>query len=342
MAGADTVLVDDPLLTARAVCAEPPAHAGGRRLAAAGAARRAGVGADAADRCSSSRDRRGGRVGVAGHVAGCAARGIEVLVAPVRTTSRPSCRPCTAREIRSVLVEGGAVLHRACVDAGLADRRPPLRDAARAWAAGRGLGRCPVAWSGPPSRVVPLGPDVLIEPMFTGLIESVGRVARVEQIAGGIRLHVAIAARGRAADGRQHRAQRRVPHRRGARRPTTFATEISPETLRVTNLGDLVAGLAGEPRAAAAPGRPHGRPLRAGARGRHGPGDRHRDGGRVLAVLLQLPARARAAVHPEGLDRRGWHQPHGRGAARRASSTCRSSRSRGSRPTCTPGGPATG
>ena len=53
--------------------------------------------------------------------------------------------------------------------------------------------------------------------MFTGLIESVGRVARVEQMPGGIRLHVASSLAARVGGRRQHRPQRRVPDRGHAR-----------------------------------------------------------------------------------------------------------------------------
>jgi riboflavin synthase len=77
--------------------------------------------------------------------------------------------------------------------------------------------------------------------MFTGLIESVGRVSRVEQIAGGIRLHVrsALAAELVVGDSLAHNGVCLTIVSRDA---GTFATEISPETLRVTNLGDLVEG----------------------------------------------------------------------------------------------------
>jgi riboflavin synthase len=77
--------------------------------------------------------------------------------------------------------------------------------------------------------------------MFTGLIESVGRVSRVEQIAGGIRLHVRspLAPELSEGDSIAHNGVCLTVVARGA---DTFATEIGPETLRVTNLGDLVEG----------------------------------------------------------------------------------------------------
>jgi riboflavin synthase len=77
--------------------------------------------------------------------------------------------------------------------------------------------------------------------MFTGLIESVGRVSRVEGIAGGIRLHVRSALAPELAPGDS------IAHNGVCLTVVTceaevFATEISPETLRVTNLGDLAEG----------------------------------------------------------------------------------------------------
>lgn len=77
--------------------------------------------------------------------------------------------------------------------------------------------------------------------MFTGLVESLGRVTRVEQMPGGIRLHVVtpLAASLSPGDSIAHNGVcLTVVERTG----DTFATEISPETLRVTNLGDLVDG----------------------------------------------------------------------------------------------------
>jgi riboflavin synthase len=77
--------------------------------------------------------------------------------------------------------------------------------------------------------------------MFTGLIESVGHVARIEQMPGGIRLHVKtpLAAELAVGDSIAHNG---VCLTVVARDASEFATEISPETLRVTNLGDLVDG----------------------------------------------------------------------------------------------------
>lgn len=77
--------------------------------------------------------------------------------------------------------------------------------------------------------------------MFTGLIESVGRVSGIERMPGGIRLHVAtpLAVELAVGDSIAHNG---VCLTVVSRAEGSFATEISPETLRVTNLGDLQPG----------------------------------------------------------------------------------------------------
>ena len=77
--------------------------------------------------------------------------------------------------------------------------------------------------------------------MFTGLIESVGRVAGLQQMPGGLRLRVAspLAASLCVGDSIAHNG---VCLTVVERTDEDFATEIGPETMRVTNLGDLVAG----------------------------------------------------------------------------------------------------
>lgn len=77
--------------------------------------------------------------------------------------------------------------------------------------------------------------------MFTGLVESVGRVTGVEQMPGGLRLRVAspLAASLRVGDSIAHNG---VCLTVVERTDAGFATEIGPETMRVTNLGDLSAG----------------------------------------------------------------------------------------------------
>jgi riboflavin synthase len=77
--------------------------------------------------------------------------------------------------------------------------------------------------------------------MFTGLIESVGRVVAVEQMPGGVRLRVAspLAASLRVGDSIAHNG---VCLTVVDRTDEDFATELGPETMRVTNLGDLAPG----------------------------------------------------------------------------------------------------
>lgn len=77
--------------------------------------------------------------------------------------------------------------------------------------------------------------------MFTGLIESVGRVSAVEPMPGGLRLRVASPLAGalRTGDSLAHNG---VCLTVVDRSDTDVVTEIGPETMRVTNLGDLVAG----------------------------------------------------------------------------------------------------
>lgn len=79
--------------------------------------------------------------------------------------------------------------------------------------------------------------------MFTGLIESVGRVTGVQRMPGGLRLRVAspLAASLRVGDSIAHNG---VCLTVVDRTDEDFATEIGPETMRVTNLGDLAAGAA--------------------------------------------------------------------------------------------------
>jgi riboflavin synthase len=77
--------------------------------------------------------------------------------------------------------------------------------------------------------------------MFTGLIESVGRVSRVEPMPGGIRLHVETPLATELATG-DSIAHNGVCLTVVALDAKTLVTEISPETLRVTNLGDVAEG----------------------------------------------------------------------------------------------------
>ena len=79
--------------------------------------------------------------------------------------------------------------------------------------------------------------------MFTGLIEAIGRVERVEPVTGGpgrsIRVATPVAAELRPGDSV---AVNGVCLTVTAADATGFGAEISPETLRVTTLGDAMPG----------------------------------------------------------------------------------------------------
>lgn len=77
--------------------------------------------------------------------------------------------------------------------------------------------------------------------MFTGLIEAAGRVARVETMEGGVRLHVATHLAPELAVG-DSIATNGVCLTVVAASSDAFATEVSPQTLAVTSLGQLGAG----------------------------------------------------------------------------------------------------
>ena len=77
--------------------------------------------------------------------------------------------------------------------------------------------------------------------MFTGLIESVGRVAALDQMPGGVRISVAteLAPALGAGDSLAHNG---VCLTVVEADPAHVVTEVSPETLRVTSLGALGPG----------------------------------------------------------------------------------------------------
>ena len=158
--GAGTAIADDPQLTARLVFRERPllrVLVDWRLRVPLDARMLAGGATDpvlvvAGERAASEQVE---------HLATLRGRGIEVLVAAEHDLAAVM-RALHARQVRSLLVEGGARLHRAFVEAGLADRlclfvTPVLL--------GRGglAWDVPVAWANPPSRVVPMGPDVMLE-----------------------------------------------------------------------------------------------------------------------------------------------------------------------------------
>lgn len=77
--------------------------------------------------------------------------------------------------------------------------------------------------------------------MFTGLIESVGHIKAIEPIAGGVRLSVRTDLAPRLGVG-ESVATNGVCLTVVDATPEAVAMEVSPETLRVTNLGDLQTG----------------------------------------------------------------------------------------------------
>jgi riboflavin synthase len=77
--------------------------------------------------------------------------------------------------------------------------------------------------------------------MFTGLIETTGHVARVEAAAGGTRLTIETALAAELGPG-DSIATNGVCLTVTSRTDTTFAVDVSPQTLRVTSLGRLAEG----------------------------------------------------------------------------------------------------
>ena len=147
--------------------------------------------------------------------------------------------------------------------------------------------------------------------MFTGLIEAVGEVAGVEPTGRRQCACASDGARRRAARGRQPRGERRVPDGDLASTAAT-SRRIGPETARVTTLGSLAGQPVNLERPLRADGRFGGHFVRAtSTRRRRSSESRRRR--RALADD-PFPADARAVSDPEGIDRRGRHQPDGRAA----------------------------
>lgn len=157
--GIGTVLADDPALTCRLTYRERPLTriVFDRRLrlpldAALLSTRAAGpiVVAAAADACAAAPER----------VSALTDAGVEVW--PTADAPRDAVAALHAREHRLLLVEGGPHLHEAFWRAGLVDL-------VQQYLTPVVLGAGAIAWAQPPgrflppSRVVPLGPDVLVE-----------------------------------------------------------------------------------------------------------------------------------------------------------------------------------
>jgi len=161
--GSETVLVDDPRLTARGAPRARPLL----RVVLDGRLRtppRARlfstldhgpvVVVSTAEAVAARRD----------HAARLSAAGAEIVTAPHRDIAA-ALAVLHAREIRAVVVEGGPAVHRAALEAGVVDRVQVF--VTPAW-----LGRHGVPWDVPgwfslaglhQTRVVPCGPDVLLE-----------------------------------------------------------------------------------------------------------------------------------------------------------------------------------
>jgi riboflavin synthase len=77
--------------------------------------------------------------------------------------------------------------------------------------------------------------------MFTGLIETAGRIGRIDSMAGGVRLHVTTHLGKELAVG-DSIATNGVCLTVVATATDSFATEVSPQTLHVTSLGQLGVG----------------------------------------------------------------------------------------------------
>ena len=239
--------------------------------------------------------------------------------------------------VRSVLLEGGAALHAAAWDEGLVDYRAAVRDArtslgadgvpllaGRRWSLSTALHRAPrrAARTRRPDRRIcsraSLKPsarwrDLKPAPPASGCASD--------------------AARAGAAPG-DSLAVNGVCLTVIAREPAARCTPTSAPRRCASRRSGRCATAARQPRAAAARRQPLRRPLRAGARRRHG--QRRRASARTPIPLADgvLPAALAPLIVPQGLDRGRRHQPDGRGPRTQSRSTCRSSRSPGRTRTC--------
>jgi diaminohydroxyphosphoribosylaminopyrimidine deaminase/5-amino-6-(5-phosphoribosylamino)uracil reductase len=161
--GSETVLVDDPRLTARGTPRERPllrVVLDGRLRTPPGARLfdtldHGPVVVVSTEEAVAARPE---------HAARLSAAGAEIVTAPHRDIAA-ALAVLHAREIRAAVVEGGPTVHRAALEAGVVDRVQVF--VTPAW-----LGRRGVPWDVPgwfslagleQTRVVPCGPDVLLE-----------------------------------------------------------------------------------------------------------------------------------------------------------------------------------
>ena len=161
--GSETVVVDDPELTARGLFRDRPLMrvVFDTRLRTAPAARLFGTGAagPVVIVTSAQADQ-----GWQGRAAALRAAGAELVETPAHDL-RAALEALGRREIRSVLLEGGPTLHRSALSAALVDR-------VQVFVTPAVLGSRGVPWDMPPgfslsalagARCTPLGPDVLLE-----------------------------------------------------------------------------------------------------------------------------------------------------------------------------------
>jgi len=117
--GSETILVDDPLLTVRELYRERPLTRVifDRRLRTPPAARVFSTRSAGPVLIMTTE----GMLRGAGHRAAALERAGATIVAPVQAGIEPALRELTAREVQSIVIEGGTALHAAVWDAKLAD-----------------------------------------------------------------------------------------------------------------------------------------------------------------------------------------------------------------------------
>jgi hypothetical protein len=182
-------------------------------------------------------------------------RGIEVLVLDGPAARRSARRHRLAgpqAQYLSLMIEAGSKVNWTALETGCGRPhflllRPKILGGLEALPLAGGIGRRRRAdairvTTSPSTPFRPTSSRSKDTSMFTGIIEELGTVEARKPRAAGARLKVRCATCNGGHDrGRQHRGERRVPHRRRLR-PDSFSADLAPETLRRSNLGDLRAG----------------------------------------------------------------------------------------------------
>ena len=172
--------------------------------------------------------------------------------------------------IQTLLVEGGAVLHRSFWEADLVDRMHlivaphAVGDAGVPLFGGAGRALGPAGRRAESRRA---GTTCGSRLMFTGIVEQMGTLAEVKPMAGGYRLRIETGLASSAAPGRQCGRRRRLPDRAG-RPPDRTARRRRPGDGPGHDARSAGPRPAREPGAAAAGRRPARRALRARPRRR--------------------------------------------------------------------------